>query len=143
MNNELLEQPHGKLVKRIFFKEAKGLLSLLIQRSLDARSDVFTQDEIQIVARAFACVSMPDLLALNISIFSQSELLPEESKQSFGSQKKDFEITLSSYFRALANIIKKYDDPKIHYSAFYSLLNFLYAVPMQKTESQVFLRGQK
>ena len=57
MHDSLMDQPHGKLVKRIYFREAKGLFTLLIQRSLDARPDVYTLDEIQLVARGFASLS--------------------------------------------------------------------------------------
>ena len=42
MHDSLMDQPHGKLIKRIYFREAKGLFTLLIQRSLDARPDVYT-----------------------------------------------------------------------------------------------------
>ena len=37
-------------------------------------------------------------------------------------------ISLMSYFNALSNIIKKFEDPQARYFALYSVFNFVYAV---------------
>ena len=47
-----------------------------------------------------------------------------------------------SYFNSLANIIQKFNDPQASYFALYSVLNFIYAVTLKKSE-QLILTAKK
>lgn len=137
-----------KLINKIYFNKSQGLLPILLKRSLKVINEPFTLNEMRLVARAFASMPANEFIEQNYQVFDSqtiesNKMRPDEETKEVSSKfmikttSSEERISLMAYFNALANIIKKYEDPQARYFALYSVYNFIYAVSPRKVETNL------